>query len=42
MIVTQWWENIVQNLAAYAVLAYGQPPQETPKNIRDQLIDREF
>jgi len=26
--------------AAPAVLAYGQPPQEAPKNIRDQPIDR--
>jgi len=34
--------NIVQNLAASAVLAYGQPPQETPKNIHGQLIDGEF
>jgi len=42
MIVTQWQENIVQNLAASAVLAYGQSPQETPKNIRNQPIDGEF
>ena len=39
MIVTQWQENIVQNLAESAVLAYDRPPQETPKNICDQPID---
>jgi len=27
---------------ASAVLSYGQPPQETPKNMRDQSIDGEF
>jgi len=42
MIVTQWQENIVQNLAAVAVLANGQPSQETPNNIRDQPIDGEL
>jgi len=33
---------LYKNLAASAVLAYGQPLQETPKKIRDQPIDGEF
>jgi len=45
-VTPKWWlphnnrKTYYNTFAASAELAYGQPSQEAPKNIRDQAIDR--